>query len=301
MTDTTAASAGSRPGAAAGLRSGLVRLRRLPPGALIGGFILIVYLFVALTGRYWAPFSPTKTGTGPPFAPPSAEHLLGTDQLGRDVFSRVVHGTDEVLLLSLTSTLIAMLAGGLLGLLSGFLGGWFDELLMRLFDVLISIPLLVLALLVIAAAGPELSGNYLLLIGVIALVYTPRVARMVRAVAMDLVTREFVIAARTRGESAWSIALRELLPNATGVLLVEFGVRAGYAPILVGSLGFLGFGARPPTPEWGLMISENRVAIVTAPVTVLAPAAALALLVIGLNSFTDGIARLLGRSAQRSP
>lgn len=277
------------------------RLRRLPPTFLIGSAILTVYLIIALTGRFWAPYSATKTSTGPPFAPPSAKHLLGTDQLGRDLFSRVVHGADDVLFLSLTSTLVAMFIGVPLGLMSGFLGGWFDEMLMRLLDVIISVPLLILALLVIAAAGPQLSGNYFLLIGVVAVVYAPRIARMVRSVAMNLVACDFVTVARARGESTWAIIWRELLPNATGVILVEFGVRAGYAPILIGSLGFLGFGVRPPTPEWGVMISENRVAIVTAPITVLAPAVALALLVIGLNLFTDGMARILGRSTQRVP
>lgn len=276
------------------------RLLRLPRPLLAGSAILLVFVLVAITGPLWAPYGPTKS-SGIPFARPSLQHLLGTDQLGRDVFSRVVHGTGEVLSLSLTSTLLAMVVGGGLGLLSGLLGGWFDQLLMRLFDVVISIPLLILALLVIAAAGPQLSGNPILLIGVVALVYAPRIARMTRAVALDLVTRDFVTVARARGESAWSIIRRELAPNATGVLLVEFGVRAGYAPILIGSLGFLGFGARPPTPEWGLMISENRVAMVTAPVTVLAPALALATLVIGLNLFTDGVARVVGRSVQRTP
>ncbi len=279
----------------------LMRLRRLPPTFVIGGLIMAIYLLVALTGRFWAPYPPNKVGTGPPFASPSSEHLLGTDQLGRDVFSRVVHGTGVVLYLSLTSTLVAMVIGGGLGLVSGLVGGSFDQILMRAFDVVISIPLLILALLVIAAAGPELSGNHLLLIGVVALVYAPRIARMARAVAIDLVTRDFVTVARARGESVGSIVWRELAPMATGVLLVEFGVRAGYAPILIGSLGFLGFGARPPTPEWGLMISENRVAMVTAPHVVLSPALALATLVIGLNLFTDGLARVLGRTTRRTP
>jgi peptide/nickel transport system permease protein len=197
--------------------------------------------------------------------------------------------------------LVAMLVGVPLGLMSGLLRGWFDEVLMRVFDIIISVPLLILALLVIAAAGPQLSGNSFLLIGVVVIVYAPRIARMTRAVAMNLVTADFVTVARLRGDSTWKIVRRELLPNATGVILVEFGVRAGYAPILIGSLGFLGFGARPPTPEWGLMISENRMAIVTAPVTVLAPAIALAVLTIGLNLFTDGMARILGRTTQRSP
>jgi peptide/nickel transport system permease protein len=283
------------------LRRALIRIHRLPPTFLIGSIILIFYLIVALTGRFWAPYSFTKTSTGPPFTPPSLKHFFGTDQLGRDVFSRVVHGTDDVLILALTSTLVAMLVGVPLGLMSGLLRGWFDEVLMRVFDIIISVPLLILALLVIAAAGPQLSGNSFLLIGVVVIVYAPRIARMTRAVAMNLVTADFVTVARLRGDSTWKIVRRELLPNATGVILVEFGVRAGYAPILIGSLGFLGFGARPPTPEWGLMISENRMAIVTAPVTVLAPAIALAVLTIGLNLFTDGMARILGRTTQRSP
>jgi peptide/nickel transport system permease protein len=268
---------------------------------IFGSLILLLYLFVAITSPLWAPYPPNKVGTGPPFSPLSSEHLFGTDQLGRDVFSRVVHGTRVVLYLSLTSTLVAMIVGGALGLISGLVGGSFDEILMRTFDIVISIPLLILALLVIAAAGPELSGNYLLLIAVVALVYAPRIARMARAVAIDLVTRDFVTVAKARGESVWSIVWRELAPMATGVLLVEFGVRAGYAPILIGSLGFLGFGVRPPTPEWGVMISENRVAMATAPHVVLAPALALATLVIGLNLFTDGLARKLGRSASRTP
>ncbi|MBC7811043.1 MAG: ABC transporter permease [Burkholderiales bacterium] len=272
------------------------RTRRLPAPLLAGSIILIFYLVIALTGRFWAPYDFAKTSTGRPFTPPGVEHLFGTDQLGRDIFSRVVHGTDDVLFLSLTSTLLSTFIGGTLGLLSGFIGGWFDQLLMRLFDAMISIPFIVLALLIIAAAGPENSGSYPLLIMVVAVVYAPRTARMARAVAIDLVTRDFVTVARSRGESAWSIVRRELTPNALGVLLVEFGVRAGYAPIFIGSLSFLGFGVRPPIPEWGLMISENRSAIISAPASVFAPAIALAVLVIGLNLFTDGLSRVYGRA-----
>jgi peptide/nickel transport system permease protein len=272
------------------------RVRRLPRTLIVGTVILAFYLFVALTSRFWAPYDFARTGTGRPFEPPSATHLFGTDQLGRDVFSRVVLGADEVLFLSMTSTLIATIIGGFLGLASGLVGGWFDQILMRLFDAAISIPFLVLALLVIAAAGPENSGSFLLLILVVAAVYAPRTARMSRAVALDLVTRDYVTVARTRGESTWSVVWRELTPNAIGVLLVEFGVRAGYAPIFIGSLSFLGFGVRPPTPEWGLMISENRAAIITAPLAVVAPGMALSLLVIGLNLLSDGISRLYGRT-----
>ena len=276
-------------------------LRRFPMGARLAALLLIVYVLIAITGSLWAPYSPFQTGAGIPFSGSSSSHLFGCDILGRDVFSRVVYGTRDVLFLSLTSTFIALVIGGAIGLASGLVGGWIDELLMRFFETIISIPLLVLALLAIAAAGPQAAGNSWLLIGVVVLVYAPRIARMARGVAVDLVTRDYVTVARSRGESVRSIVWRELTPNAAGVLLVEFGVRAGYAPILISSLGFLGFGSRPPSPEWGLMISENRAALATAPLTVLAPSAALALLVISLNLVTDGIARALGRSVERTP
>lgn len=282
-----------------GLRARVQGIRVLPPTLVVGGAILAVYIFVALTARFWAPYGYAQIGTGIPLSAPTAQHFFGVDQLGRDVFSRVVLGTDKELLLALTSTFIAMILGGGLGLLSGLVGGWFDELVTRLIDLFISIPILIFALLIITAAGPELSGSLVLLVIVVALVYLPRITRMARAVAIDLTTRDFVTIARARGESVWSIVWREFTPNATGVLLVEFGVRAGWAPVLIGTLGFLGFGVRPPLPEWGMMISENRNAIAVAPIVVLAPMLALSGLVIGLNFFTDGVARVLGRSAQR--
>jgi peptide/nickel transport system permease protein len=274
------------------------RIRQLPTTLIIGSLILIFYTLVALSAPAWVPYPYNKTGTDVPFASPSSTNLLGTDQLGRDVFSRVAMGTRVVMFIALTSTLIATIVGGTLGLLSGFTGGWFDEGIMRLVELFISIPLLVFALLVIAAAGPAMSGSIPLLIGVVALLYTPRIARMARAVSVDLTTRDFITVARARGESSWSIVLRELAPNASGPLLVEFGVRAAWAPLLVGTLGFLGVGVRPPTPEWGLMLAENRVAMTVAPVALLAPAVALAGLVIGINLFTDGLARVLGRQVQ---
>jgi peptide/nickel transport system permease protein len=139
-----------------------------------------------------------------------------------------------------------------------------------------------------------------LVILVVALVYAPRVARMARSAAIEIATRDFVTVARLRGESAWSVMRREILPNASSVLLVEFALRAGYAPVLIGSLGFLGFGMRPPTPEWGLMMAENRALIIVSPITVLGPGLALASLVVGLNLFTDGLARLIGRTAPQT-
>jgi peptide/nickel transport system permease protein len=269
-----------------------------PQSFRIGLVILLAHLIVAITGPFWAPYGFSQMGAGIPLSGMSWAHPFGIDQLGRDVFSRVVHGSHIVILLSLSGTAIGLLVGAVLGLLSGYLGGWFDNLLQRLLEALISIPFLVLALIAIASAGPELSGNPILVVLVVALVYAPRIARIARAAAMDIATRDYVTVARLRGESAWSVMRRELLPNATGVLLVEFALRAGYAPVLVGSLGFLGFGLRPPTPEWGLMISENRALIIITPITVLGPGLALASLVVGLNLFTEGLARILGRTVR---
>jgi len=283
-------------------RQAAVRYRALwnqtPQSFRIGLIILLVHLVVAITGPFWAPYGFSQMGAGIPLSGMSWAHPFGIDQLGRDVFSRVVHGSHIVILLSLSGTAIGLLVGAVLGLLSGYLGGWFDNLLQRFLEALISIPFLVLALIAIASAGPELSGNPILVVLVVALVYAPRIARIARAAAMDIATRDYVTVARLRGESAWSVMRRELLPNATGVLLVEFALRAGYAPVLVGSLGFLGFGLRPPTPEWGLMISENRALIIITPITVLGPGLALASLVVGLNLFTEGLARILGRTVR---
>ena len=282
-----------------GRRTGLLTLwLQTPMSFRIGLIILILHLVVAATGAFWAPYGFSQMGTGRPLSGMSFAHPFGVDQLGRDIFSRVVHGSHIVILLSLSGTLLGLVVGAIVGLLSGYVGGWIDEIIQRLLEALISIPFLVLALIAIAAAGPELSGNPVLIVLVVALVYAPRIARMARAAAIDIATRDHVTVARLRGESAWSVMRRELLPNATSVLLVEFALRAGYAPVLIGSLGFLGFGLRPPTPEWGLMISENRALIIVTPITVLGPGLALASLVVGLNLFTEGLARILGRTVK---
>lgn len=280
-------------------RAGLATLwRQMPLSFRLGSIILLLHLAVAITGPWWAPYGFSQMGAGPPLSGSSLAHLFGIDQLGRDVFSRVVHGSHIVILLSLSGTLLGLIIGAIIGLLSGYVGGWIDEVVQRFLEALISIPFLVLALIAIAAAGTDYSGNPVLIVLVVALVYAPRIARMARAAAIDIATRDFVTVARLRGEGAWSVMRRELLPNATGVLLVEFALRAGYAPVLIGSLGFLGFGLRPPTPEWGLMISENRALIIISPSTVLGPGLSLASLVVGLNLFTEGLARVLGRTVK---
>ena len=275
-------------------------VRRSPVSLKIGAAILAVHAAVAVLGPWLAPYGLSQMGTGIPLSGMSWAHPFGVDQLGRDIFSRVIHGSHIVLLLSLSGTGLGVAIGSVIGLLSGYLGGWIDNVVQRLLEAIISIPFLVLALLAIAAAGPQLAGSPTLVILVVALVYAPRVARMARAAAVEIATRDFVTVARLRGAGAWSVMRREILPNASSVLLVEFALRAGYAPVLIGSLGFLGFGMRPPTPEWGLMMAENRALIIISPITVLGPGLALASLVVGLNLFTDGLARLIGRTAPRS-
>jgi peptide/nickel transport system permease protein len=272
--------------------------RSLPISLRIGAVILAAHFIIAATGPFWAPYNPARIGTGPPLSGMSWAHPFGVDQLGRDVFSRAIWGGHIVILLSLSGTFLGALIGAIVGLLSGYVRGWLDEILQRFLEAMISIPFLVLALIAIVAAGPAYSGNPILLVLVIALIYAPRIARMARAAALDIVTRDFVTVAKLRGESAWSVMRRELLPNATSVLLVEFALRAGYAPVLVGSLGFLGFGVRPPTPEWGLIMSENRSLITFSPIAVIGPGLMLASLVVGLNLFTEGLARILGRTVR---
>lgn len=279
-----------------------VRLSRgqLPLSLLMGGFLSGSIIVVAITGPWLAPFGPTQLGTGPPLSGASLSHPFGVDQLGRDVFSRVLHGTWLVLLLSLSGTVLGFLAGGILGLVSGQRGGWFDWLIMRGCEVLISIPILVTALLVVALVDTQTIAPLPLIIGVIGFVYAPRIARMARSAAIEVATRDYVTAARLRGDSGLRIALVEILPNVSGILLVELALRAAYAPVLVASLGFLGFGLSPPTPEWGMIIAENRGLIFIAPITVLGPGLMLAMLVVGINLLTEGIARVIGRSVVRT-
>jgi peptide/nickel transport system permease protein len=267
-----------------------------PLGLKIGAALVAAHLVVAAIGPFTAPYGPAEIGTGLPLSPVSFAHPMGIDQLGRDVFSRVVHGSHIVILLSFTGTALGLAIGSAIGLISAYMGGLFDESVQRLIEGFVSIPYLVLGLLAVYAAGPSLAGQPILMVLVIAIVYAPRIARMARAAALDIVTRDYVTAARLRGEPTWSVIWHDLMPNATSTLLVEFALRTGYAPALIAAFGFLGFGVQPPTPEWGLLISENRNLILVAPATVLGPGLTLASLVVAINMMTEGLARILGRS-----
>lgn len=264
------------------------RLYRRPTSAL-GASVVLLFVLTALLGPWVAPYSPTEQFFADRLQAPSWEHPFGTDRLGRDVLSRVILGTRSILALAGLGTLVAVLLGTLLGLLSGYRGGRFDEVLMRFFDSLLAIPALLLALLLLGTIGPSRQSVLL----VIAVVYTPIVARVVRSETLSVKTKDFVEAARLQGEPTLYILLREILPSVMPALSVEGALRFSYAIFLVASLGFLGVGVQPPTPDWGLMVKESRDFAGLAPWTLLFPAGAISLLVVGMNLLADGFKRVL--------
>jgi peptide/nickel transport system permease protein len=266
----------------------------VPVGLLLGGVTLGVYITVAIFAPLLAPFSPTEIFIGSPFDPPSALTWLGTDNLGRDVLSRVIYGSRTILLMAGSAAGGATILGGLIGMLLGTQGGLIDEVSMRLLEIIMSIPSIIFALLIIGTLGP----GAVLVSTVVGLLYVPNVARVVRAATQAVAHEDFVAAARARGEGSLAIVLREILPNVAGTLVVEFSIRTGYSILFIGGLGFLGFGAQPPAADWGLMVNEGRGTIDASVWPVVAPAIGMAILVTGVNLFSDGILRLLGPAEQ---
>ncbi|MEP6657558.1 MAG: ABC transporter permease [Betaproteobacteria bacterium] len=266
------------------------RARRVVPAAVV-----LVYLLLAVFGAALAPFPATDFNTGPALSAPSAMHLFGTDGFGRDVFSRVLVGARTILLLSIAATAFGVGAGCCIGLVSGYRGGTFDEILMRLVDVLLALPGLLLALLILTSLGP----SSLNLIIAIAIVFVPKSARIARSAILPLRNLGYVEAARLRGARWPAIVFRELLPNVLPELIVELCLRFAYALLLISSLGFLGFGVQPPTPDWGLMISESRNYVSIAPWAVLFPALAIGILVVAVNALADALASTGERRAEQ--
>jgi peptide/nickel transport system permease protein len=250
----------------------------------IGLGIVLFWVFVAVTAPLISPYSPTDL-VGQRLQLPSQEHWLGTDNLGRDGLSRLIWGSRVVLLLAPVSVLLGITLGAPLGLASGYLGGIVDTVIMRVSDILLSFPTLLIYILIIATFG----SSAIMVIISIAIGSIPAITRIVRSLVMDERTKDYVSAARLRGEKLWYILGREILPNASGPMIVDVCIRVGYAVMAIGALGFLGLGIPPPTPDWGGMINEGREWIFRQPWMVLAPAAALSSLVIGLNMIADGI------------
>jgi len=283
------------------------------PQSAIGTVIVLFFLFLALLGGRLAPYPRPNDQSNPPRLEPTLSitrislgaYPFGTDRFGRDVFSRVILGAASIFRVAGLGTLIAVLLGTVLGLFMGYQGGLVDEVLGRVIDALLAIPALLLALVIVGvirnldlppgSRQARLADNAVLL--VIAALYVPIVARVVRSSTLEIKTRQFVEAAQIRGESGFYIIFREILPSVIPSLVVESSLRFSYAIFLVASLGFLGFGARPPSPDWGLMVSENRGgAYALTPWALEHPAIAIALLVVGVNLMSDGIKRVIQKS-----
>ena len=252
--------------------------------ATVGVAIILFWIFVAAAAPLIAPYGPTEMHDARLEAP-SLQHWLGTDHLARDVMSRLFWGTRVVVALAPISVFLGILMAAPLGLLSGYVGGRLDMLIMRGVDILMSFPTLLIYILIIVTYGPSIA----VVVISISLGSIPPIARIVRSLVMDVRTKDYVSAARLRGERRRYILLREILPNVSGPIIVDATIRIGYAIMAIGALGFLGLGIPPPTPDWGGMINEGRQWIFAMPWTVLAPAIALSSMVVGLNLLADGM------------
>lgn len=256
----------------------------------VGGAILLFWIIDAIFWPAIVPQNPQALNPVLTLAPPSAAHWFGTDELGRDVFSRTLAGAASVLTVAPAGTLLGLAGGTLIGLCTGYFRGATDEIVMRVVDAVLAFPLIVIAVLVLAVLGPSVV-NVILVIG---FVFMPYVARTVRAAVLVEREREYVAAARLLGSSSLYIMLAEILPNITGPLAVEITIRFGYAIFTSATLSFLSLGVQQPSPDWGLTISLGRANLQVAPWVVLFPAAALATLIIAVNLVADGLRQVLG-------
>ena len=269
-------------------RPAIGRLAR-DPAFLVGAAIVLFWVFAAAEWRLVSPYDPFAVSAAQPLTSPSRTHWLGTDDLGRDVLSRVLAGAAPVLAVAPTATALSLVGGTTVGLVAGFYRGLVDDLLMRLLDAVMSLPVIIPATLVLSLTGRS-SINVIL---VVAVLFSPLVARTVRSAVLAEREREYVDAARMRGDRDLFIMFFEILPNVASPILVEGTVRVGYAVFTAGTLSFLQLGIQPPSPDWGLTVAVERAFVQIAPWAALAPAVALATLVIGLNLAAEGLRRTL--------
>jgi peptide/nickel transport system permease protein len=255
----------------------------------LGLTILLPIVLVAILGESIAPYEPTQTHVVDRYADPGGKFVLGTDHLGRDLLSRVILGSRTSLILGFGATALALLVGVPIGLTAGYAKGRVDEVLMRIMDIIMSVPTLLLGLLILVVL-PSSIINIVMAIGV---VYAPRIARVTRSATLSVSEEEYVMAARARGESSPYILFREILPNVTGPIVVEGSVRVGYAIMIGTSLSFLGLGAGPPNPDWGFMIATARDHIYQTPWYLIWPSFALLLTVMSTNLIGDGLRDVL--------
>ncbi|TME27206.1 MAG: ABC transporter permease [Chloroflexi bacterium] len=273
------------PSAPTERRLRLVEIDRLPRSILIGGGLVLVVVLVAILGDLLAPFPYDQQHYLDTNLPPGGPYRFGTDEYGRDVLSRVLVGSRVSLAYGVGASLLSLLIGVPLGLWAGYKGGRVDEVLMRVLDLMMSIPPLLLGLLVLAVTPPALWKTIL----AIAVITAPSAARIVRSVALGLKGEEFVQAAQARGESERYTVFREILPNAWPAIIVEAGLRVTFGILLGAALSFLGLGAQPPSSDWGLMISEGRASVTIAPWVSIFPGLAMLVTVIGFNLLGGGL------------
>lgn len=281
-----------RDGAAAGgaLRGrGIALVREAPLSAKAGVALILLYGLVALTAPLIAPFGESQI-VAAQFEPWGYPYLLGTDNLGRDMLTRLIYGARNTIGIAAATTAIAFLVGGTAGLLAAAVGGFLDQAMSRVVDVLMAIPQLVFALLLLAIFGTSIP----VLIAVIALLDCTRVFRIARSVAMNVAAMDFVEVARLRGEGLLWILRREILPAVAPTLLAEFGLRFCFVFLFISSLSFLGLGLQPPTADWGSMVRDNATLITYGDLTPLLPAAAIALMTVAINFVVDHVLHLAG-------
>lgn len=264
------------------LKTAWLAFQDAPVTGKVGLLLIVCYVAVAIFAPVLAPYGETEV-VGAQFQPWSDAHPLGTDQLGRDMLSRMLYGAQNTIGLALVSTLLAFLIGSVTGLLAAAVGGWLDQVLSRIVDILMAIPLLVFALLLLTIFGTSIP----VLIAVIAVLEATRVFRLTRAVGMNVVVMDYVEVARLRGEGLGWIIGREVLPNITAPLVAEFGLRFAFVFLLISALSFLGLGLQPPTADWGAMVRETASLISYGDITPLLPAAAIAVLTIAVNFVVD--------------
>ncbi|MDJ0375935.1 ABC transporter permease [Cryobacterium sp. PH31-L1] len=266
-----------------GLMRRIIRQRQAKIGLVLTGIVVLV----AIVGPLLLPWLTGYTSTefaGRPFQPGG---MFGTDNLGRDILSRFLDGGLTLLVYAALATALGMLLGTVAGMLAAYQGGTLDSIIMRGNDVLLALPQLVFALLAITVLGPQ--GWVVVL--VIGITHAPRIARVTRAAASAVITEDFIRASEMYAVPRWKILLKDVLPNITGPLMVELGLRMTYSIAAIASLSFLGLGMQPPTADWGLMINENRIALTLQPWGVILPVLAIAILTVGSNLITDAVAR----------
>jgi peptide/nickel transport system permease protein len=266
-----------------------LRMERYSLNLKIGSIIVFMLLIIGVFGSYIAPFNAYEMHVKHIKEAPSATYLLGTDRFGRDVLSRIIVGTKITLIISIVSATLALILGTIIGLFSAYYGKLFDSVAMGVNDAFISFPGLIWAMLIVGVLGT----GYINGIIAIASIFAPGIARVIRSAALNIVTLEYVDAARIRGESTFYIVFREILPNIYPTIIVEGCIQLGKAILLSASLSYIGLGPPPPTPDWGLMVFEERGYMLKNPWPVFGPSIAISSAVIGFNLFGDGIRNLL--------